>query len=176
MFQQIVVIFAVLLTSFAYPAEEDEIKKLEILDEMTPKDVKEVKDTLTDSELDVMKNLNESKYKTDDELFAAIKQKAPGLAAKLVKMRDQIKKRIDLLKPEAKAFIDEIFMKPRKGKKLEGEISRKELIKFLSKDALDTMNKYKKLSKEAKSDIRKQFPKFARALESKLSLCYTIRS
>ncbi|CAD6198951.1 unnamed protein product [Caenorhabditis auriculariae] len=126
---------------------------------MIPDEVAQHLKDVTPEEKAVLKELakNYKDYKNEDEFLEAIKAKSPSLHEKAQKLHNLIKDKVEKLGTEARAFVKEVLADGRKihAQYLAGEKPSLETLKTSAKTHIDA---YKKLSDEAKTQFKEQFP------------------
>lgn len=112
---------------------------------------------LTEEDKAVLKEIasHAGDYANEDELLQALKEKSPRLHEKAVELRDLVKAKIDSLTPEAKTFVESVIekvlsLKPKVDEELDPEKVREAV--------QATVEQFRALSAEAKSDLTRAFP------------------
>ncbi|MCD9904705.1 hypothetical protein LUR56_40560 [Streptomyces sp. MT29] len=112
---------------------------------------------LTNEDKAVLKEIasHAGDYANEDELLQALKEKSPRLYEKAVELRDLVKAKIDSLAPEAKTFVESVIEKVRSLKpKADEELDPEKVREAVQA----TVEQFRALSAEAKSDLTRTFP------------------
>ncbi|SCE32153.1 fatty acid retinoid binding protein (Gp-FAR-1) [Streptomyces sp. DvalAA-19] len=112
---------------------------------------------LTDEDKAVLKEIasHAGAYANEDELLEALKEKSPRLYEKAVELRDLVKAKIESLTPEAKTFVASVIEKVRSLKpKADEELDPEKVRETVQA----TVEQFRALSAEAKSDLARAFP------------------
>ncbi|CAJ0598489.1 unnamed protein product [Cylicocyclus nassatus] len=139
--------------------------------ELLPPEAKEFLSGLTDEDKAALKEVFKSskEYANDEEFVAEVTKKSADLGAKVKKLTDLMKKKVDALKPEAQAFAKDLIERARKirNRYFADDQPKKSILK---EAGLETIKKYKELSDEAKEDFKKEFPALTAVLTSDKTL------
>ncbi|OZC11511.1 nematode fatty acid retinoid binding protein [Onchocerca flexuosa] len=125
--------------------------------EFVPEEVKNFYKNLTQEDRQILRELasKHATFTNEDAALEALKGKSDKLYKKAVELRNFVKAKIDSLKPDAKAFVDEIIDKARSLRPEEGQKLDMEKIKQAARDIIA---KYEALSEEIKEELKATFP------------------
>ncbi|KAL4002216.1 Fatty-acid and retinol-binding protein 1 [Acanthocheilonema viteae] len=133
--------------------------------EFVPEEVKNFYKNLTSDDKQILRELasKHAAFANEDAALEALKDKSDKLYKKAVELRNFVKAKIDSLKPDAKAFVDEVIAKARSLRPEEGQ---KLDIEKVKQTARDIIAKYQALSEEIKEELKVTFPHTAKIISN----------
>ncbi|CAG9532661.1 unnamed protein product [Cercopithifilaria johnstoni] len=133
--------------------------------EFVPEEVKNFYKDLTAEDKQILRELasKHASFANEDAALEALKDKSDKLYKKAVELRNFVKGKIDSLKPDAKAFVDEVIAKARSLRPEDGQ--KFDMEKF-KQAARDIIAKYTLLSEEIKEELKITFPHTAKIISN----------
>ncbi|MCP9259199.1 Fatty-acid and retinol-binding protein 1 [Dirofilaria immitis] len=136
--------------------------------EFVPEEVKNFYKDLTPEDKQILRELasKHATFANEDDALETLRGKSDKLYKKAVELRNFVKAKIESLKSDAKAFVDEIIVKIRSIRPEDGQKLDMEKIKHAARDIIA---KYQTLNEETKEELKdrkqlstKELEKFGR--------------
>uniref|UniRef100_A0A0R3RN43 Fatty-acid and retinol-binding protein 1 n=1 Tax=Elaeophora elaphi TaxID=1147741 RepID=A0A0R3RN43_9BILA len=143
--------------------------------EFVPDEVKNFYRDLTSEDKQILRELasKHATFANEDAALEALKDKSAKLYKKAVELRNFLKAKIDSLKPDAKAFVDEVLIYRielgliiTKARSLRPEDGQKLDIEKVKQAIRDTIAKYQALTAETKEELKATFPHTAKIISN----------
>lgn len=133
--------------------------------EFIPEEVRNFYKDLTAEDKEILRELasKHASFANEDAALEALKEKSDKLYRNAVELRNFVKAKIDSLKPDAKAFVDEVIAKARSLRSDDGQKLDAEKIKQAARDIIV---KYQALSEETKEELKVTFPPIAKIISN----------
>ncbi|VDK83445.1 unnamed protein product [Litomosoides sigmodontis] len=133
--------------------------------EFVPDEVKNFYKDLTTEDKQILRELasKHATFANEDAALEALKEKSDKLYKKAMELRSFVKAKIDSLKPEAKAFVDEVISKARSLRPEDGQKIDMEKIKQAAREIIA---KYQALGEEIKEELKATFPHTAKIMNN----------
>ncbi|EFO23085.2 fatty-acid and retinol-binding protein 1, variant [Loa loa] len=133
--------------------------------EFIPEEVRNFYKGLTAEDKEILRDLasKHATFANEDAALEALKDKSDKLYKNAVELRNFVKAKIDSLKPDAKAFVDEVIARARSLRSDDGQKFDTDKIKQAARDIIA---KYQALNEETKEELKVTFPPIAKIISN----------